>query len=138
MEAPFNKENLNDIRLLNHIRKTLPGVLNRMNMLYIEPSAMDQVVEHFAEYIKSQGVCLESFEKLKFNVDLTPEDQQEFESYLDQILRQKFMLTKGKRVDKHIFKTFVGKLWSKVVSERSEDKQSYASDKDNAVIGVRG
>lgn len=136
---PFNKGNQVDLRLFNYIKKELPEALGRMNITIKSNDLMDTLAEHFAEHIKSHGVCLESLEKLELNTNLTPEEHREFENYLDQIIRLEVM-TKGKKVNKHLFKFLTGWAWSKITGLVGNEDTAWEREQQtaNAAVGVRG
>jgi hypothetical protein len=136
---PFNKGNMVDLRLFNYIKRELPEALARMNITLKSNDLLDTLAEHFAEHIKSYGVCLESLEKLELNTNLTPEDHREFEDYLDQIIRLEIM-TKGKKVNDHLFKYIMGLAWSKISGLVGNENEVWEREQQtaNAGVGVRG
>lgn len=133
-----DKGSTNDTMLMNYIRRELPEALQRMGFHVFDQHTMDTMAQQLTEYSKSHGVCLESLEKIELNTNLTPEEHQEFEAYLDQIIRQKFMYSSKKSFG-HMVRRVSGIVWSKVVRfTGTEDKEWEHEDKSSGGGGIRG
>ncbi|HEX2974481.1 MAG TPA: hypothetical protein VHO68_00985 [Bacteroidales bacterium] len=118
--------------------KALPEALKRMDITLTSPGIMDILSMQLSEYMLLRNVHNGEFgtsmEELQLNQNFSSEDKYEFEQYLDHLIRQQF-IRKGKKVDKHPFMNFVGRLWSKFVGDEAGEREMYTPGGGG---GVRG